>query len=56
METWERGGSFRDRLAVHPVVAARVRAADLDRWFDPAHYLRHLGRIYERTLATAWEA
>ena len=56
METWEQGGSFRDRLAAQPEVAARIEAADLDAMFDPRHYLRNLEPIYVRTLAAAWEA
>lgn len=56
MATWEEGGSFRDRLAADALVAARLDAAALDRLFDPRHYLANLDRIYERSLARAWEA
>jgi len=55
METWERGGSFRDRLAAHPEVASRLSGDALDRLFDPAFFLRHLDRLFERTLRIAWE-
>jgi len=56
METWERGGSFRDRLAAAPEVAARLAPAELAALFDPAHYLRNLDAVYDRTLARVWEA
>jgi adenylosuccinate lyase len=55
METWEHGGSFRDRLAARPEVARGLPPAKLDLLFDPAHYLRNLDRLYARTLAHAWE-
>ncbi len=56
MATWEEGGSFRERLAGHPELAGRLDPAMLDRLFEPAHYLRNLDRIYERTLEQVWEA
>ncbi len=55
METWEKGGSFRDRLAADPEVSRRIPAGSLEALFDPGYYLRHLGRLYERALASAWE-
>jgi adenylosuccinate lyase len=55
METWEQGGSFRDRLAARPEVARTLPPTKLDLLFDPAYYLRNLDRIYARTLAHAWE-
>ena len=55
METWEQGGSFRDRLAARPEVARALPPAKLDLLFDSAYYLRNLDRLYARTLAHVWE-
>ena len=53
---WRSGGSLLDRLSADPEVAAVIDPRELARLFDPNHYLRHLDRLYERTLAHAWEA
>jgi adenylosuccinate lyase len=48
MATWEEGGSFRDRLLADETVRSRLGEARLDEIMDPARYLVHVDRIFER--------
>jgi len=48
METWERGGSFREHLLSHDAVRAKLGASKLDEIMDPRRYLIHAGAIFER--------
>jgi len=52
---WRAGGSFLDRLAADPEVTAHLGREELAALFDPRHYLRHLDRLYQRTLSVQWE-
>jgi adenylosuccinate lyase len=44
------GGSFRDRLAADPEIAARLSPDELDHCFDLPHHLRFAGTIIDRAL------
>ena len=55
MRTWEEGGRFQDRLAGDPEVTRHLSAEEIAHLFDPNHYLRNLGPIYERSLSLGWE-
>jgi adenylosuccinate lyase len=48
MRTWEKGGSFRDRLLGNKDVRERLGEAKLDEIMDPSRYLVHAGAIFER--------
>jgi adenylosuccinate lyase len=54
MGAWDRGESFRDRLAGDPEVVAALGTAGIEHLFDPAPYLANLGAIFERALAGGW--
>ena len=45
------GGSFRELLAADPVVRKTLAPEALDGLFDPAHDLRHVDALFERTEA-----
>ncbi len=51
METWERGGELRPRVAADPAIADRLSKEEIDRVFDLGHALRNVDAIFERTLA-----
>jgi adenylosuccinate lyase len=51
METWERGGDFRERVLADPAIAEVLSKEEIDRAFDLGHALRHVDAIFERTLA-----
>jgi adenylosuccinate lyase len=51
METWERGGDFRERVLADPEIARVLAKEEIDRAFDLQHALRHVDAIFERTLA-----
>ena len=53
LQVWDGGGSFRDRLAADPVIAAHLPDAALDDLFDPARHLRHVDRIFDRVFGAA---
>jgi adenylosuccinate lyase len=51
MDTWERGGDFRERVAADPAISERLSKEEIDRAFDLAHALRNVDAIFERALA-----
>jgi adenylosuccinate lyase len=51
MDTWERGGDFRERVLADPAVAEALSKEEIDRAFDLGHALRNVDAIFERTLA-----
>ena len=50
METWERGGDFRERVSADPAIAEVLTKEEIDRAFDLGHALRHVDAIFERAL------
>jgi adenylosuccinate lyase len=50
MDTWERGGDFRERVLADPAIAEVLAKEEIDRAFDLGHALRHVDAIFERTL------
>ncbi len=50
MAAWRGEGGFRDLLAADSEVASELPAGELDRLFDPGHFVRHVDAIYERVL------
>jgi adenylosuccinate lyase len=53
METWEKGGEYRDRVLADPVISETLSKEDIDRAFSLDQSLRHVDAIFERTLACA---
>jgi adenylosuccinate lyase len=51
MDTWERGGDFRERVLADPAIAEALSKEEIDRAFDLGHALRNVDAIFERTLA-----
>jgi len=51
MDTWERGGDFRERVLGDPAIAEVLSKEEIDRAFDLGHALRHVDAIFERALA-----
>lgn len=50
MDTWERGGDFRERVLADPAIAEVLSKEEIDRAFDLGHALRHVDAIFERAL------
>jgi adenylosuccinate lyase len=50
METWQRGGDFRERILADPAIGEVLSKEEIDRAFDLRHALRHVDAIFERTL------
>jgi adenylosuccinate lyase len=50
METWERGGDFRERVLSDQEIAAVLSKEEIDRAFSLEMALRHVDAIFERTL------
>jgi adenylosuccinate lyase len=50
METWERGGDFRERVLADPAIAEVLAKEEIDRAFDLGHALRNVDAIFDRTL------
>jgi adenylosuccinate lyase len=50
MDTWENGGSFRERIEGDAQIGKALSAAQIDEVFDLDHALRHVDAIFERTL------
>jgi adenylosuccinate lyase len=52
MDTWDRGGDFRERVLAEPRITALLAKEEIDRAFSLDEALRHVDAIFERTLAT----
>ncbi|MBW2312930.1 MAG: adenylosuccinate lyase [Deltaproteobacteria bacterium] len=50
METWEQGGSFRERVEADEKIGKALSTQQIDEVFDLDHTLRHVDAIFERTL------
>jgi adenylosuccinate lyase len=51
METWEKGGDYRDRVLADPKITEQLSKEEIDRAFSLEQALRHVDAIFERTLA-----
>ncbi len=50
METWEQGGSFRDRVEADERITKALSAQQIGEVFDLSHTLRNVEAIFDRTL------
>jgi len=50
METWDRGGDFRDRVLGDAEITRLLTKEEIDRAFSLDEALRHVDAIFERTL------
>jgi len=53
MDTWDKGGDYRDRLLGDPAITDKLSKEEIDRAFSLEQSLRHVGQIFERTLRHA---
>jgi adenylosuccinate lyase len=51
METWDRGGDYRERIVADPEITAILSKEEIDRAFSLEASLRHVDAIFARTLA-----
>ena len=51
MQTWDRGGDFRERVIADPAITEVLSKDEIDRAFSLEESLRHVDAIFERTLA-----
>jgi adenylosuccinate lyase len=50
METWDRGGDFRERVLADPKISELLSKEEIDRAFSLDEALRHVDAIFQRTL------
>jgi adenylosuccinate lyase len=50
METWEKGGAFRERILADPEIGRWLTKEEVERAFDLERALRHVDAIFQRTL------
>jgi adenylosuccinate lyase len=50
MDTWDKGGDYRDRVLADPAIAETLSKEEIDRAFSLDQSLRHIDAIFERTL------
>ena len=50
METWEKGGAFRDRVLADAEIARVLRKEEIEAAFDLDRSLRNVDAVFERTL------
>jgi adenylosuccinate lyase len=53
MEAWKGHGGFQDLVGKDQLVTRYLSPARIAACFDPKHYLRHLGKIYQRVFGTS---
>jgi len=51
MRVWDEGGSLRDRVSTCPEITALLSREEIDAVFSLDRALRHVGAIFQRTLA-----
>jgi len=51
MDTWDKGGDYRDRILADPAITEKLSKEEIDRAFSLEQSLRHVDAIFERTLA-----
>ncbi len=51
MDTWDKGGDYRDRILADAAITEVLSKEEIDRVFSLEHSLRHVDAIFERTLA-----
>ncbi len=51
MRVWDEGVDLREAIGADPEISARLDTATLDRCFELEHQLRHVPRLFTRTLA-----
>ena len=56
MDTWDKGGDYRDRLLGDSAITDKLSKEEIDRAFSLEQSLRHVAAIFERTLAHAEES
>jgi adenylosuccinate lyase len=50
METWDKGGEYRDRVLADPEITRLLSKEEIDRAFSLEQALRHVDAIFERSL------
>jgi adenylosuccinate lyase len=50
MDTWDKGGDYRDRILGDPAITETLSKEEIDRAFSLDQSLRHIDAIFERTL------
>ena len=55
METWDQGGSLRERVLADAKITAHLSAEEIDRAFSLDEALRHVDAIFARTLGSQKE-
>jgi adenylosuccinate lyase len=55
MDTWDRGGDFRERVLAEPRIGALLSKEEIERAFSLDAALRHVDAIFARTLAREGE-
>jgi len=50
MDTWDKGGDYRDRVLADPAITETLSKEEIDRAFSLDQSLRHVHAIFERTL------
>ena len=53
MDTWDKGGDFRDRVLADPEIARLLAKEEIERAFSLEEALRHIDAIFARTLEKA---
>ncbi len=56
MDTWDKGGDYRDRLLADPAITDKLSKDEIDRAFSLEQSLRHVPQIFDRTLRYADES
>ena len=56
MAAWREAPGLRERLLADPAVTRVLAPERIDACFDPAHFTRHVGRIFDRVLGAAVSA
>jgi adenylosuccinate lyase len=55
MDTWDKGGDYRDRVLADPAITETLSKEEIDRAFSLEQSLRHIDAIFDRTLESCGE-
>ena len=56
MDTWDKGGDYRDRVLADSKITGLLSKEEIDRAFSLEESLRHVDAIFKRTLAEGDDA
>jgi adenylosuccinate lyase len=53
MKVWDEGGEYKDLVMKDADIRAKLSEEEIEKVFDVRHYLRNVGKVFERVFETS---